>query len=63
MLILGGDWGGVELVEKLNLMELVGIGSIFDFYLINVIKLFWFVFIICLSFFILFFMYVVFVGK
>lgn len=56
--VFGNDWGGVELVEKLCLMELVGIGQMCGFsYFINVIEFFWFVFIFCFSFFVLFFLY------
>lgn len=62
-MMLGVEWGGIEFVEKLNLMELVGIGIFIDFYLMNVMKFFWLVFIGCFSFFILFFIYGVFNGK
>ena len=37
----GSDWGGAELVEKLNLMELAGINRTSDSYLTNATKFFW----------------------
>ena len=38
----GNDWGGVELMEKLNLMEMAGIGQTpSSNYLINATEFFW----------------------
>lgn len=63
VLTSGGDWGGAELVEKLNLMELAGIGSTSDPYLTNATKLFWLASITRLSSFISFFTHAVPAGK
>lgn len=49
----GNDWGGVELVEKLNLMELAGIGQRpGSNYLTNATEFFWLASISRLSFFV-----------
>ena len=37
----GAEWGGAELVEKLNLLELAGMNQISDTYLTNATKFFW----------------------
>ena len=63
VLTSGGEWGGAELVEKLNLMELAGIGESTDSYLTNATKLFWLASITRLSSFISFFTYAVPDGK
>lgn len=63
VLTSGGDWGGAELVEKLNLMELAGIGSTSDPYLTNATKLFWLASLTRLSSFISFFTHAVPAGK
>lgn len=63
VLSAGGEWGGAELVEKLNLMELAGIGDSTDTYLTNATKLFWLASITRLSSFISFFMHAVPDGK
>ncbi|KAK3730156.1 hypothetical protein QZH41_016930 [Actinostola sp. cb2023] len=47
----GSEWGGAELVQKLNLMELAGVGESSDSYLTNSSKLFWLGSIARLSFF------------
>ncbi|XP_031558591.1 uncharacterized protein LOC116294999 [Actinia tenebrosa] len=47
----GSDWGGAELVEKLNLMELAGLSDSESSYLSNSSKLFWLGSISRLSFF------------
>ena len=63
VLTSGGEWGGAELVEKLNLMELAGIGDSTDTYLTNATKLFWLASITRLSSFISFFTHAVPDGK
>lgn len=63
VLTSGGEWGGAELVEKLNLMELAGIGGSTDSYLSNATKLFWLASITRLSSFISFFTHAVPDGK
>ena len=63
VLTSGGEWGGAELVEKLNLMELAGIGESTDSYLTNATKLFWLASITRLSSFISFFTHAVPDGK
>lgn len=63
VLTSGSDWGGAELVEKLNLMELAGIGGSTDSYLTNATKLFWLASITRLSSFISFFTQAVPNGK
>ena len=63
VLTSGGEWGGAELVEKLNLMELAGIGSSSDPYLTNATKLFWLASITRLSSFMSFFTHAVPDGK
>ncbi|KAJ7385720.1 glutathione hydrolase [Desmophyllum pertusum] len=57
------EWGGAELVEKLNLMELAGIGDSTDSYLTNATKLFWLASITRLSSFVSFFTHAVPNGK
>lgn len=51
----GAELGGAELVEKLNLMQLAGIGGSTDSYLTNATKLFWLASITRLSSFVTFF--------
>ena len=51
----GAELGGAELVEKLNLMQLAGIGESTDSYLTNATKLFWLASITRLSSFVTFF--------
>lgn len=63
VLTTGAEWGGAELVEKLNLMELAGIGESTDTYLTNATKLFWLASITRLSSFISFFTHAVPNGK
>lgn len=63
VLTSGAEWGGAELVEKLNLMELAGIGSSTDSYLTNATKLFWLASITRVSSFISFFTHIVPDGK
>ena len=63
VLTSGAEWGGAELVEKLNLMELAGIGSSTDSYLTNATQLFWLASITRLSSFISFFTHAVPNGK
>lgn len=63
VLTSGAEWGGAELVEKLNLMELAGIGGSTDSYLTNATKLFWLASITRLSSFISFFTHAVPNGK
>ena len=63
VLTSGGEWGGAELVEKLNLMDLAGIGGSSDPYLTNATKLFWLASITRLSSFISFFTHAVPDGK
>ena len=41
LLTSGAEWGGAELLEKMNLLELAGIGGSTDSYLTNATKLFW----------------------
>lgn len=51
--VSGNDWGGVELVEKLHLMELAGIGQrLGSNYLTNATEFFWLASISRLSFFV-----------
>ena len=59
----GAEWGGAELLEMLNLMELAGIGGSTDLYLTNATKLFWLASITRLSSFISFFAHAVPNGK
>lgn len=47
----GSEWGGPELAQKLNLMELAGLSETSDSYLTNSTKLFWLASIARLSFF------------
>ena len=63
VLTSGEEWGGAELVEKLNLMELAGIGGSPDSYLTNATKLFWLASITRISSFISFFTHAVPDGK
>ena len=63
VLTSGEEWGGAELVEKLNLMELAGIGASANSYLTNATKLFWLASITRLSSFISFFTHAVPDGK
>ena len=63
VLTSGAEWGGAELAEKLNLMELAGIGDSTDSYLTNSTKLFWLASISRLSSFISFFAHAVPNGK
>ena len=63
VLTSGAEWGGAELVEKLNLMELAGIGGSSDPFLTNATKLFWLASITRLSSFISFFTHAVPDGK
>lgn len=63
VLTSGAEWGGAELVEKLNLMELAGIGDSTDSYLTNATKLFWLASITRLSSFVSFFTHAVPNGK
>ncbi|KAL9969304.1 hypothetical protein ACROYT_G021503 [Oculina patagonica] len=63
VLTSGAEWGGAELVEKLNLMELAGVGGSTDSYLTNATKLFWLASITRLSSFISFFTHAVPNGK
>ena len=54
----GNDWGGVELVEKLRLMELAGIGQTRgSSYLTNATEFFWLASISRFSFFVSFFLH------
>lgn len=54
----GNDWGGVELVEKLHLMELAGIGQRpGSNYLTNATEFFWLASISRFSFFVSFFLH------
>ena len=48
----GNNWGGVELLEKLNLMKLAGISQTSDSYITNATKFFWLASISRLSFFV-----------
>ena len=53
VVVSGNDWGGVELVEKLNLMELAGIGQTpSSSYLTNATEFFWLASISRFSFFV-----------
>ena len=63
VLTSGAEWGGAELAEKLNLMELAGIGDTTDSYLTNSTKLYWLASIARLSSFISFFAHAVPNGK
>ena len=63
VLTSGAEWGGAELLETLNLMELAGIGGSTDSYLTNATKLFWLASITRLSSFISFFTHAVPNGK
>lgn len=63
VLTSGAEWGGAELVENLNLMELAGIGGSTDSYLTNATKLFWLASITRVTSFISFFTHAVPNGK
>ena len=63
VLTSGAGWGGAELLEKMNLLELAGIGGSTDSYLTNATKLFWLASVTRFSSFISFFAHFVSNGK
>ena len=63
VLTSGAGWGGAEILEKMNLLELAGIGGSTDSYLSNVTKLFWLASVTRFSSFISFFAHFVPNGK